>query len=293
MKEMDLKEKISHGDEMLPLCVYNNDFAYSRNTLTCHWHKEMEFIYMSSGQAVFIIGTAPVELTEGQAIIVNSGMLHSGYSSDESHGKYYSIVFDLNMLSSNTIDACQNKYLLPLLQNRYRLPRLIDGSSAWEQSVLQEMTNIIESIHKKHIGYELFIKASLYKILSHIILNNGLDGLEVCETNEEAKIVRLKEILNYIKMNYSKNITIDELSRKAKFSRFYFTRLFKSIIGMTPVEYINYLRINQAVSLLEDNRRSIMDISMDVGFNNFSYFIKVFKSYKKNTPGEYRSILKK
>jgi AraC-like DNA-binding protein len=94
--------------------------------------------------------------------------------------------------------------------------------------------------------------------------------------------------LNYIKENYHERICIDDLANVVNLTRYHFGRFFKSLTGQTPIDYINYFRINQAVRLLEDENRKIMDIALEVGFDNFSYFIERFKIYKKCTPSEYR-----
>lgn len=72
----------------------------------------------------------------------------------------------------------------------------------------------------------------------------------------------------------------------------YFCRFFKSVVGKTPVEYINSYRIEKATELLQTETLSISNIALNVGIDNFSYFIKQFKKYKNSTPSQYRKSLK-
>ena len=62
---------------------------------------------------------------------------------------------------------------------------------------------------------------------------------------------------------------------------------------MTSVEYINNYRLERSAYLLSSTDKSIMEISMDVGFNSVSYFNKLFKIKYKLTPKEFRVIEKK
>ncbi|HEY5525612.1 MAG TPA: AraC family transcriptional regulator, partial [Clostridium sp.] len=91
--------------------------------------------------------------------------------------------------------------------------------------------------------------------------------------------------------NYQNKIYIDDLANLAKMNSQYLARFFKSLIGKTPIEYINSYRIERACILIKNTDSSILDISMNVGFDNLSYFIKQFKKYKHVTPSAYRKQL--
>ena len=73
----------------------------------------------------------------------------------------------------------------------------------------------------------------------------------------------------------------------------YFCRFFKSVIGKTPIDYINNYRIEKSVELLVTTNDKILNICYSVGFDNFSYFIKTFKKIKNCTPSEYRTTYSK
>ena len=105
---------------------------------------------------------------------------------------------------------------------------------------------------------------------------------------KQVQTERLKRALGYIKENYREKISIDAIAKEVNLTRYHFCRVFKSLTGQTPVEYINYYRINQALRLLKDENLKITDIAFDLGFNNLSYFVKKFKEYKNCTPSEYR-----
>ncbi|EKY23488.1 helix-turn-helix domain-containing protein [Clostridium celatum] len=66
-------------------------------------------------------------------------------------------------------------------------------------------------------------------------------------------------------------------------------RFFKKHIGMTCIQYINNYRLEKASLLLNSTSKPIMDISLEVGFDNLSYFNKLFKNKYNLTPKEFRS----
>ncbi|NMA66897.1 MAG: AraC family transcriptional regulator [Clostridiaceae bacterium] len=288
-----LKENVNHGSVAFPLCVYNNDLGYKEHLLDYHWHDEIEFLYLSKGKAIFQIDSTPVELRENEAILINRGEVHSGYSLDNSYCVYYSIVFSLELLYNSFQDICYSRYFSPLARGEKKLPQKITEKQNWEREILSQIKSIISNFTTKPEGYEMDIKASILKIFSLLSANNAMISLHKKQNGvKQVQTERLKRALNYIKENYREKICIDDIAKEVNLTRYHFCRIFKSLTGQTPVEYINYFRINQALRLLEDENRKIMDIAFDLGFNNLSYFVKKFKEYKNCTPSEYRKMKK-
>ncbi len=88
--------------------------------------------------------------------------------------------------------------------------------------------------------------------------------------------------------HYKERILIQELASLIPMSEGHFCRFFKSIVKKTPVEYLNFLRVEKAMKRLEDPRIIIIDVASEVGFESPSYFIKTFKALKQMTPTDYR-----
>ena len=94
--------------------------------------------------------------------------------------------------------------------------------------------------------------------------------------------------LDYIKKNYNKRITLEEVAGQVFLNPSYFSKIFKSEMKMTFVSYVNKIRINAAKKLLSDISIPLTDISLMSGFEDQSYFTKVFKKATGVTPGKYR-----
>jgi AraC-like DNA-binding protein len=72
----------------------------------------------------------------------------------------------------------------------------------------------------------------------------------------------------------------------------HFCRIFKSITFKTPVDYLNYYRTTKAQDMLLNSNKKVLEVSMDVGFNNLSYFINIFKKNTGYTPSLFRKKFK-
>ena len=98
----------------------------------------------------------------------------------------------------------------------------------------------------------------------------------------------IKESLDYVHKNYAKQITIDDICDKFKINKCYFCYMFKKETGQTFINYLNNYKIEKSKNLLENTNMTLLDISLEVGFNNQSYYSTIFKKYTNMTPLEYR-----
>jgi len=97
-----------------------------------------------------------------------------------------------------------------------------------------------------------------------------------------------KKAIRYIAKNYSKNITLNEVAEHVHLTPAYFSTQFKQATGSSFKEYVNMIRVEESKRLLLNTDYSIMDIALSTGFEDQSYFTKIFKKYTGLTPRQYR-----
>lgn len=275
-----LRERVQHGTPMFPINVYENLFWYESNYLLPHWHDEFEIIYLEKGTASFSVDGREYVLSPHQFLFVNCGSIHSGKSIDSPES--YAIVFNLNMLCSEEPDICKTKYLQPVEMRKLSVPNFIDDSFLGDQ-----IFSLIKVWQQKTYGYELYVKSILLAVF-YYLFNKGYVTASNYDREFNLKLEKIKAALDYININYSNPISTEELSKVANLSKYYFCRLFKEITHLSPIDYINKFRIEKALELMKNTNLSISEIAFEVGFNNVSYFIKVFKEHMGLTPLQYK-----
>ena len=92
----------------------------------------------------------------------------------------------------------------------------------------------------------------------------------------------------YIRQNFRKDLTLEEVAQTAGISPYYFSKLFKEGTGMNFTEYITGLRIERAKQLLSNRELSIKQVCLDSGYGNPNYFSRIFKKWTGITPTEFR-----
>lgn len=100
----------------------------------------------------------------------------------------------------------------------------------------------------------------------------------------------IKEAQKYINEHYTSNVSLEEVAGLIGFNPTYFSTLFKKETGMNFLEYVTSVRIKSAKQLLADSKKSTLDISHEVGYNDFKHFTKQFKKVTGLTPSEYRKL---
>lgn len=107
--------------------------------------------------------------------------------------------------------------------------------------------------------------------------------------NSNQKIDTIGRSLEYIHANYAQQQTLDDVAKYCGMSKFYFSRLFKDKTGFTYKEYLNRIRINAARTYLLHANLNVSEVCFQVGFNDLSYFCRVFKQVIGVSPRHYKS----
>ena len=99
---------------------------------------------------------------------------------------------------------------------------------------------------------------------------------------------RLVKVLSYIHKHINRNLTITELAEQACLSKDHFIRLFRNEVKATPLQYINRKKIEHAQLTLVTSDTQVKDVALNLGFEDYSYFNRLFKKLVGTTPQEYR-----
>jgi AraC family transcriptional regulator len=193
------------------------------------------------------------------------------------------------------IDPGKVKQVTDLLNDR---APLIDNSNGWQFGqanffltndgpIHQLIARLIYIFTENNKAKEVFANLVLQELVVRLMQTQARTLLLSAETNF-ANVNRLAHIAQYINKNLGRNLPIKELADEACMSEPNFYRTFRQTFGMTPVDFINQQRIALASKLLRTTNRYLADISIDCGFNNLTYFMKLFRREMGMSPAQYR-----
>lgn len=106
--------------------------------------------------------------------------------------------------------------------------------------------------------------------------------------NRMQKLDKINNAVQYINKHFADKITTIELAKLTHLSEGHFCNIFKEATGMTAKEYINEVRIKNAVELISSTDMTITEAAMYSGFSDSNYFTKMFKKVMGKTPSSIR-----
>lgn len=271
-----LYENKRRGTFDFPIELYFVTSASPRYQMPFHWHLEYELILISSGSFQLYLDGKTFPMRGGDCAWIGSGVIHGGIPTD---CIYECVVFDLGTLLHDT-PICK-KSVTSFLSDENEYTGVFPGGSVQASLAGQLMA----AMRREQKGYEWITIGLMWQLMGSLI---GREKPSPALSKDRSKIIRMKNVLAFIRDHYENAITLAELAALAGMSPKYFCRAFSQMTGKTPIEYLNYYRVEQAGEQLLLTDCSVTDIALGCGFNDMSYFSKIFSRYKGMSPTVYR-----
>jgi AraC-like DNA-binding protein len=249
---------------------------YSNINFMAHWHKEIELIYIRKGTLEINITDQNVIANEGDFIFCDSGEIHYSFASDVNNSVDF-ILFDPSILS---LSYSKSLFTSPLVTKKDLKQYGI------EQHCRQLINTVIYELNHKDAYYQNVIKSSIQQFWFLLKRHLPRDSRNPVTTNKHlSMLVQFQQLLSYIENHYQEKISLENAANRMHFSISYFSKTFKSLIGIPYVTYVNMIRIEHAINLLQRSV-TITDIALSCGFSSIRTFNRVFKQITGYTPSD-------
>lgn len=290
------REQTNHGNAMFPCAVYqidsNKDYE---ERIYCHWHDEIEILLVLDGQAVLKINEISYRLKKGMTAFIPSNCLHMAVGEPGIAFDFAAVVFHPDFLKSITNDKVQ-QYIDSILEWKLSMPFVWTTQESEDnlnesipipglRTILLEISKLYQN---KPAAYELLIKTRLYEVC-YLLYTNAYQYQEKETKQTDYRIEQAKDMMLYLHEQYDSQVTLSEMATQFHISKGHLCRFFKEMTNMSPIDYLNFYRINQSAQLLLTTTEEVGEIALCTGFNNISYFNRTFRKHMHMTPSEYRS----
>jgi AraC-like DNA-binding protein len=245
-----------------------------------HYHPEFEVVCITEGKGTRQVGNHVSNYSNGDLVLMGPNLPHSGFGLN-ANGMVEQVVvqFKAEIFSPYFLSMPEMKPIKELFE-KSRFGICFTGSTR------EQIKTIMQGLRDLP-AFDRF--QQLTKILHKMAHSHEfmlLNGQITLPGNIKKTHVRLQNIFNYVEKNYSEETDIEKVAGIAHLTVPAFCNYFKKIMGITFTDFINQYRIEQACIQLQQEK-TIAEVSFDCGFNNISYFNKVFKKIVKRTPSEY------
>ncbi len=251
-----------------------------------HYHPEIELVFVNGGSGKRQIGSHISYYTEGDLILIGSNLPHCGFTNEETGNKNETVI-------QMKPDFLGNDFLeIPEMKNIQSLFTKAKSGIAFEGETKKQVGSIVEMMQNQMPFDRLLNMLQVLNILENStdykILN--ADGFSMELQNQDNNRINL--VFNYVKDHFQEPILLDDVSELVSMTTPSFCRYFKKITNKTFTTFVNEYRLVHASKLLAEKPMSITEVCFESGFNNFSHFNKLFKTYTGDSASQYRQKLR-
>ena len=280
MRYLAFHERMVRGTFDFPIELYYVDALHPRYEMPFHWHMECELILILEGGFSLSVDGEAVCAGPGDCVFVPSGAVHGG---TPHNCVYECVVFDMDRFLQDR-SVCRQKYAA-VLGDSARIHTLLPAGGPAAQVV----DALFENMEKEQPGYEFLTTGLLWQLIG-IVLRHRLYAADSGEAPHPWRHAdQMKSVLRRIRRDYAAPLTLDELAAEAGLAPKYLCRVFRQVTGRTPIDYLNYYRIECAAELLCTTTDSITVVALSCGFNDPSYFSRMFRRQKRVSAHVYRN----
>lgn len=268
-------------------------FSGSWKDVRPHWHYFTEMVYLVKGKLLAEVGKNKYTMTPGDMIIFHPKQIHSflDYATTEENSEllFYVIKFDEMILSNTTPGSPKLPKLLDNATNLDTPYNLITAEELQYNPVKLFFENCIWETKHKEFGYDIKVASTISLIVTEIMRIWLRKGFKFStKTTFDQFSTKDFSVLEYIDKHSSENINIENLANMCGMCYSNFAKQFKAQFGKTCKEYIEFVRICKADTLLLYTDKTLDYISQETGFTDSSHFIRTYKKIKGITPKQRR-----
>lgn len=283
----DLRETKQHGQPDFQIQYYLDDTReFFNSQVDWHWHNEFEIVLVSDGSVDFHIGQHTFTLNAGEAIFINSRVLHQ--FTTRTYGVMPNIVFSPEFIAPTQTGIYQ-KYIAPVEKSALEY-LVLRKDCVWQAQILGAVTALFRLMSEE--GYN---ELQVRNLLSEAWLILEEQTRPLLTENERKADINFSHnsvmiMMQYIQAHYREPVSLDDIASTVSISKNTAIRYFNATIGMSPVDYLISFRINLACRLLKETSDKIARIAASVGYENTGYFCRLFKKQTGRSPGEFRRL---
>lgn len=252
-----------------------------------HTHNYIEVIYMCSGSTRHVVNGTEILLKEGELLFLNQSATQEIYPAGEDDIAVNLIIlpefFDYGLQLIGNEQNLLKEFVIDCLTGKNDTVGYMHFKVADVLPIQNLVENLIWSIWNKQSN-----KRSMNQITMGLLflqLLNHMDRMEANEANQNQKLII--DVLGYIEEHY-RDGELTELAELLHYDAYWLSKEIKKRTGKNYTELVQTKRLNQAVYLLEHTGMSVLEIGLAVGYDNQSYFHRIFQNKFGMTPKRYR-----
>ncbi len=252
-----------------------------------HTHNYVEVIYMCSGSTHHIINETDVLLEQGELLFLNQNATQEIFPAGNDDIAVNFIVlpefFDYALKLMEAEENLLRTFVIDCLRGENESSGFMHFKVAEILPVQNLVENLIWTIRNKQQNKRNINQITMGLLILQLM--NHMDKVETDAVNSQQKL--MIQVFEYIEEHY-RDGELSELADRLHYDLYWLSKEIKKQTGRTYTELVQSKRLSQAAYLLSYTKLSVMEVGMAVGYDNLSYFHRIFQKKYKLTPRKYR-----
>ncbi|MCI8441003.1 MAG: AraC family transcriptional regulator [Provencibacterium sp.] len=246
-----------YTDPALPI-FFHQDTVGGGVSSSLHWHEAVELLYCREGSGTVLSDGERIPLSVGELAVVNANHLHAVYA--EQLCRYDCLIASPALFAG--LDIPTDALLRSLVKDER-----LEGIFA----------RIDKELRTRSPCYRAAVRAAIIELYILLCREYAQNPPERGADRAGNRLELCKQVIAFLRRHYAEELSIDGICRAVGFSKYYLCHTFKEMTGQTVVGYLNFLRCQNARSLLATGEYNIGESARACGFHNLSYFTRTYK----------------
>jgi len=278
---MDI-ERIRYDFPSLCFKIVTLHMDPERSYRDIHLHAAIEIICVDDGSIECCVHDETMLLKKGEAVLINPFFHHRIKALEPSFITYIQV--DITKYALQDFSRVSERF------NEFLTHRFVRSYSRIQQDseLYHLFKQMQEEVIRQQDGFELYLKGYIH-LLAGFITRHYL----ALQAIPEKQLSDITPIVAYIENNFLSKIYLDGIAQATGMEKYRICKRFKDVTGRTIVDYINFIRLQNALEMLTLGNGNISDAAFSSGFSSVQYFNRVFRNHYGCTPSQYiKSIAK-
>lgn len=277
--------EVPQNEYVLALLGDNWIRDYGHDESNLHFHNLMEIGYCKCGEGELVLNDETRRYEPAMVSIIPQNFPHLTISDAESGQSHWEYLFFDPMVMIQELypdNAVMQKRVLQMVNRRAQFFHEWENSglSVLVQMIMEEMRQQKKYFRESVHGLMLALFSELLRMCESAAAEN--------EMKKKAGVSQITAALDYVRAEYTGNIRVEDLARASHMSETHFRRVFESYMNMSPVDYINLMRVQKACDIMKKTNDSMDVVAQKVGFATTSTFNRNFKKYLNTSPYQWK-----
>jgi AraC-like DNA-binding protein len=281
--------EVPQNEYVLALLGDNWVRHYGHDAPNLHFHNLMEIGYCRNGVGILVLDEEQKPYQSAMVSAIPCNFPHTTISDAESGPSFWEYLFFDPAQVVAEMYPCNEVYQRNLVEN---INASVHFIGEWENHNFAMIVKMImEEMRTKRNHYGDSVKGLMFSLIVEL-LRMGEKSREKEKTIEQTRkntgVTQISEAIAYVQNYYMQNIRVENLAKECHMSETHFRRRFEGCMNMSPVDYINLVRIQKACDLMKKSNDSMDVVAQKVGFATTSTFNRNFKKYLNTSPYQWK-----